>query len=93
MGCSWGCCRDSAPQHTPRDSKVKFVSIWQIIEGRLYGCKNRLMLPILRPRMYSGREPFAEFLRRELRIQPGTMNMEIISPYFENDVSAITLGA
>jgi hypothetical protein len=43
--------------------------------------------------MYSGREPFAEFLRRELRIQPGTMNMEIISPYFENDVSAITLGA
>ena len=46
---------------------------------------------ILRPRLYVGREHFADFLAHELKLKPGTMNLEIMSPYFENTGDAKTL--
>jgi len=47
----------------------------------------------LRPRLFVGREKFAEFLRVAGRIDPNEYCLEIISPFFENTAEASTLRA
>lgn len=47
----------------------------------------------LRPRLYVGREKFADFLQTEGRIQPDEYCLEIISPFFEDTAAAPTLHA
>jgi hypothetical protein len=87
---------DAAPGGSTSDAKSQVAAVAVIREFLLKQTESpahRKHGGRLRPRLYVGREKFAEFLRVAGRVDPNEYCLEIISPFFENTVEASTLRA
>jgi len=87
---------DAAPGGSTSDAKSQVAAAAVIREFLLKQTESpvhRKHGGRLRPRLYVGREKFAEFLRVAGRIDPNEYCLEIISPFFENTAEALTVRA
>ena len=81
--------KDAAPGGPARmQAQAAVAAIHQFLLKHTESPSHRKHGGRLRPRLYVGREKFAEFLRDAGRIDPDEYCLEIISPFFENTAEA-----
>lgn len=75
------------------DEHPELDRIYKFVRYRLSDARRSKRRGVLRPRMFVGQQPLAEFLDTTLRLPLDTYNLEVISPYFDESDDAGTLRA
>ncbi|HEY0405119.1 MAG TPA: hypothetical protein VGC89_05295, partial [Pyrinomonadaceae bacterium] len=67
------------------DAHSPLEEIRRFVRYRLSDEERRSAQGVRHTRLFTGQSPFPQFLADTLRLRPNSYNLEIVSPYFDND--------